>query len=110
MISTLLKRMVATKPDTVKPAFSTFFFIISKSTVLFGLNNISKVYVLMSASTLRTKSSVFNALFMELLHILQVKPLAFKETLVTCAFVATEKAMAINKKIVFIIVFVLFSY
>jgi len=40
---------------------------------------------------------------MELLHILQVKPLACKETLVTCAFIAAENAMAINKKIFFII-------
>jgi len=38
---------------------------------------------------------------------LQVKPLACKETLVTWAFVAAEKAMAINRKKVFILILVL---
>src|SRR3982750_862312 len=95
--------MVATKAETVKPAFSTFFFILSKSTLLFGLNDISKVYVFISVPILSTKSRVFNALFMELLHILQVSPLACKETFVTCALVASDKARATNKKIVFIV-------
>jgi len=39
-----------------------------------------------------------------LLHMLQVSPLDCEETLVTCAFVATDSAMAINKKNVFILV------
>jgi hypothetical protein len=51
-------------------------------------------------------SSVFKALFIALLHMLQVSPLACKETLLTCAFVTIESAMAIDKRIVFIFVLV----
>src|SRR6186997_33234 len=92
------------KPHTEKPAFSTLFLIRSKSTTLFGLKEILKVYVLISASTFSIKSSVFNALLIELLHMLHVKPLACKETLLTWACVVTEKIIAIDNNIVFIVV------
>src|SRR6187200_2957498 len=94
--------MLTTKEQTVNPALSTFFLNRSKSTTLPVLKDISKVYVLKSASTFDTKSRVLSDLLMALLHILHVSPLACKETVLTWAFAITDTVMAIKSNICFI--------
>jgi hypothetical protein len=47
---------------------------------------------------------------MALLHMLQVKPLACKETLLTCAVATIEKVMATSRKIFFIPLFFIYFF
>ena len=102
---TKIKNGKAVKFATKKPASSTLFFSLSKSTTLFGLIKISNVEFLILASTLSTKSKDFNDLLIALLHMLQVNPLACKLTFVTCAFTESEKRTARIKNLFFIPLF-----
>src|ERR1700722_2190528 len=89
-----------------KPAPSTFFFIASISTGEFFEKVISKTFLFRSVVTLSINGTVFNVLLIALLHMEQVRPLAWNSTFCNCAL--TKKGITNSDARINIFIFCVF--